>query len=227
MRNALKALVAVVAFVPALALGNIVASKHNLSAGSGQTQVCVFCHTPHGANTATTAIWNRQLPTNNFVWTGVNTVNGTVLPKTVSDGSLKCLSCHDGATALGNVMRDPGTLKTNVTATLNGTNYDLVGGTANNDLGGNHPVGVPYPNQTATGTYNGVALATISGFNAAATLAGVKLYFNPGQSTGVLGIECGSCHDPHGVTGTGGADIAKFLRKDNSNSALCTTCHAK
>ena len=230
MRNSLKALVAAATLIPALALGDVVGSKHNLTPGSGQTQVCVFCHTPHGANTGTTAMWNRQLPTNNFVWTPVNTVNGTVLPRTVSDGSLKCLSCHDGATALGNVMRDPlaplGSLATNVPSTLNNTNYDLARGAGNNDLGGNHPVGVPYPNQTASGTYNGVAVAAISGFNAAGSLSGVRLYFNAGQTTGPLGIECGSCHDPHGVT-SGGANIAKFLRKDNSSSALCTPCHAK
>jgi predicted CXXCH cytochrome family protein len=227
MRNTFKALVAVAAMIPALALGDVVNSKHNLVAGSGQSQVCVFCHTPHGANTGTTALWNRQLPTNTFVWTPVATVNGTRLPATVSDSSLKCLSCHDGATALGNVMRDPGSLATNMTATLTGTNYDVVGGATNKDLGGNHPVGVPYPNQTATGAYNGITLANIAGFNAAAGLSGVKLYFNANQTTGVLGVECGTCHDPHGIAGTGGANLAKFLRKDNASSALCTTCHAK
>jgi predicted CXXCH cytochrome family protein len=223
MRNTLKALVAVAAFVPALALGNVVGSKHDLVAGSGQTQVCVFCHTPHGANTGTTALWNRALPDNAFKWTPTATVNGTVLPATVSDGSLKCLSCHDGATALGAVMRDPtGSIRTNLTATLNGVNgLDVLVGTGK-DLGGNHPIGVPYPTQTATGAYNGINVVNIAGFNAASGLAGVKLYFNANQTTGVLGVECGSCHDPHGVAG-----IAKFLRKDNAASALCTTCHSK
>jgi predicted CXXCH cytochrome family protein len=229
MRNCLKALVAVAAMVPALALGDVVGSLHNLSAGSGQTQVCVFCHTPHGANTATTALWNRNLPTNGaFTWSLVNTVNGTVLPRSLSESSLKCLSCHDGSQALGNVIRDPGTLKANGTATLNNTPFDLVSATG--DLGGNHPVGVPYPAGPA-GSYNGIAVnANITGFKAATSatsLTGLRLYFNAGTSTGALGIECGSCHDPHGVTATGGGNIAKFLRKDNAASALCTTCHAK
>jgi predicted CXXCH cytochrome family protein len=231
MRNSLKALVAAAALVPALALGDVVNSPHNLSLGSGTTQVCVFCHTPHGANTGTTALWNRSLPTNTFVWTPVNTVNGTVLPGAVSDGSLKCLSCHDGATALGSVLRDPipapGSLATNKPASLNGTRYDVVGGATNKDLGGNHPVGVPYPNQTAAGSYNGITVNTaISGFVSAGSLAGVRLYFNAGQNTGPLGVECGSCHDPHGVV-SGTTNIGKFLRKDNAASALCTTCHAK
>jgi predicted CXXCH cytochrome family protein len=230
MRNTMKTLVAVAAMMPALALADVVNSLHNLSAGSGTNQVCVFCHTPHGANTSTTALWNRTLPTNGaFVWTPVNTVNGTVLPKGLSDGSMKCLSCHDGSQALGNVIRDPASVKTTLTATLNGTRYDVVGGTGNNDLGGNHPVGVPYPGGPA-GTYNGITVNTaIVGFNAATTptsLTGLRLYFNAGASTGALGIECASCHDPHGVV-SGTANIGKFLRKDNANSALCTTCHNK
>jgi predicted CXXCH cytochrome family protein len=230
MRNTMKALAAVAAMIPALALGDVVNSLHNLSAGSGQTQVCVFCHTPHGANTSTTALWNRNLPANgNFVWTPVNTVNGTVLPKTLSDGSMKCLSCHDGSQALGNVIRDPASLKTTKIATLNATEYDVVGGAGNNDLGGNHPVGVPYPGGPG-GSYNGVTVNNaIVGFNAATTptsLTGLRLYYNAGQTTGALGIECGSCHDPHGVL-SGTANIAKFLRKDNASSALCTTCHNK
>ena len=230
MRNLLRALVATAAILPVAALASITdaSSLHNLSSGSGQTQVCVFCHTPHGANTATTALWNRRLPTNQFVWTKTNTVNGTLLPNKVSDGSLKCLSCHDGSQALGDVMNGPATIKTNVTTKLNGTEYDLVTGTNNNDLGGNHPVGVPYPNQTTGGSYNGINVVAIAGFNAAAsvTTAGLRLYPDASVTGNALGVECGSCHDPHGVT-SGGATIAKFLRKDNANSALCTTCHAK
>ncbi|MFL5264717.1 MAG: cytochrome c3 family protein [Anaeromyxobacteraceae bacterium] len=231
MRNILKALVAVAAMVPALAFGDIVNSLHNLSAGSGTNQVCAFCHTPHGANKATTALWNRNLPTTNgsFVWSNVNTVNGTALPASLSDGSLKCLSCHDGSQALGNVINDPGAVKTTLTATLTGTPYDIVTGASNSDLGGNHPVGVPYPAGPA-GTYNGIAVNTaITGFKAATTptsLTGLRLYFNSGAATGALGIECGTCHDPHGVV-VGTANIAKFLRKDNAASALCTTCHSK
>ena len=49
--------------------GNVAATKHNLSvSGPGpvqstdQSQVCVFCHTPHGATNAPGApLWNREL----------------------------------------------------------------------------------------------------------------------------------------------------------------------
>jgi len=226
MRNFRSALAAVATLVPAVAFADVVNSMHNLTPGTGTTQVCVICHTPHGANTGTTTLWNRQLPTNNFVWTPTVTANGTSLPRTLGDGSLKCLSCHDGASALGDVIRDPGGLKVNLTATLNNTRYDVVGGAGNNDLGGNHPVGVPYPNQSAAGQYNGISVTSIAGFQAAASLQGVRLYYNANSTTGVMGIECGTCHDPHGVV-SGGANIAKFLRKANDGSALCITCHAK
>jgi predicted CXXCH cytochrome family protein len=230
MRNGLRALAAVAALLPALAFGDVVNSLHNLSTfngtSSGTTQVCVFCHTPHGANTGTTALWNRNLPTNSFVWKVPATVNSTVLPAKLSDGSLKCLSCHDGSQALGDVIRNPGVT---LTAKLDATRYDVVGGGSNNDLGGNHPVGVPYPGGPG-GTYNGITVNTaIAGFNAASdatSLTGLRLYYNAGTTAGALGVECGSCHDPHGVV-SNGANIAKFLRKDNAASALCKTCHAK
>jgi len=53
----------------ALAQSNVAASKHNLSisgpgpvAASSESQVCVFCHTPHGATLSPGApLWNRQL----------------------------------------------------------------------------------------------------------------------------------------------------------------------
>ena len=50
-------------------VSDVAATRHNLSvSGTGtvtastETQVCVFCHTPHGATNAPGApLWNRQL----------------------------------------------------------------------------------------------------------------------------------------------------------------------
>ena len=42
-------------------------------------------------------------------------------------------------------------------------------------------------------------------------------------------VECGSCHDPHGVPS--GAAVSEFLptflRKTANGSAICLVCHAK
>ena len=90
-------------------------SKHNLSSTqpvgtniftSATTEVCVFCHTPHGG-TADAPLWNRAMAT-----------PGTYTPYTSStldttvgqpDGiSLACLSCHDGTIALDALRNQTG-----------------------------------------------------------------------------------------------------------------------
>ena len=50
-------------------LADIARTKHNLSVSgpgqtraTGETEVCVFCHTPHGASASPGApLWNRQM----------------------------------------------------------------------------------------------------------------------------------------------------------------------
>ncbi|MDI6804067.1 MAG: cytochrome c3 family protein [Bacteroidota bacterium] len=39
---------------------------------------------------------------------------------------------------------------------------------------------------------------------------------------GTATLECGSCHNPHSVSG-----VSMFLRVSNANSELCLTCHIK
>ena len=92
---------------PAAAL-SVVGPKHDLSAGSGTTQICVFCHTPHKPK-ANVPLWNHFVTTQTFTFYSSNYLNtwlGSTQP-TMADlpGTLTelCLSCHDGMTALGNV----------------------------------------------------------------------------------------------------------------------------
>lgn len=94
-------------------------TKHNLSANpdilaTGTTEICVFCHTPHGANLAASGhapLWNRLLPDDSSydVYDSLNfdkqDVTGTHRPKGVS---LACLSCHDGSIAFDSLVNGPG-----------------------------------------------------------------------------------------------------------------------
>src|SRR4030042_117596 len=56
--------------LPQQSVAGVTATKHNLgSTGtgtnkfSGTGEICVFCHTPHGADTsASVPLWNRKLP---------------------------------------------------------------------------------------------------------------------------------------------------------------------
>src|SRR6185369_7176703 len=92
------ALVGVATTLPASA--QIANSKHNLgSTGtgvnkfSGTAEICVFCHTPHGADTsASVPLWNRTLPTPASFTTydslGTSTLDGKVAP--VGSVSIAC-----------------------------------------------------------------------------------------------------------------------------------------
>ncbi|MHB8482530.1 MAG: cytochrome c3 family protein [Nitrospiria bacterium] len=83
---------------------------------SQTTEICVFCHTPHGANQAAAAsiqapIWNRQLSSSQYtlydqVWS--KSFDGKLNLGAPTGYSRLCLSCHDGTVALGAVINKPG-----------------------------------------------------------------------------------------------------------------------
>jgi predicted CXXCH cytochrome family protein len=233
---------ALVALLPlAAAFAAITNSKHDLSSAStaaiksnATDQICVFCHTPHKAQ-STQVLWNHSASTNSsFSWGGVTqTSGGTTLPTGISARSLRCLACHDGSTALGDVSNfggaaaNLGVSGTGVDGTGKLTDAFYVIGASGN-LGGNHPVGIPYPGQA--GTYNGIGTTVTSGagtgYVAAASITGsssttVKLFADVTTPT-VVGVECGSCHDVHNSQ-----NLDKFLWKSNAGSGLCLSCHQK
>jgi mono/diheme cytochrome c family protein len=104
--------------------GGIVNTRHNLtqSPAMGDTarlmdnyrsnygEVCVYCHTPHGANASVTApLWNRNIKANDY--TTYDKLGTTTLTQTVYQpgaASLMCLSCHDGQQAVDAIMNMPG-----------------------------------------------------------------------------------------------------------------------
>lgn len=148
-------------------------TKHNLSTtGTGQNHVtagtadiCVFCHTPHGADVSNPVdnppLWNKRLAPASTYQTydtlNTSTLDGQVLP--VGSTSVACLSCHDGTQAMDNIINAPGsgdydptgggptgrayTWTTGGTANADGT---LSSGVAliGTDLTNDHPIGVAY-----------------------------------------------------------------------------------
>lgn len=101
-------------------MGGIINTRHNLTqsfstlgnwmdtARNNYGEVCVYCHTPHGANQQTTApLWNRTMVSTTF--TVYN--NPTMLGRPITQpgvNSLVCLSCHDGTTAVDSIINIPG-----------------------------------------------------------------------------------------------------------------------
>jgi len=106
---------------------SIADSWHNLGAGNSKgvtpnggtpanhsaatTEICVFCHTPHGGdNQAAVPIWNRKLgaPANYKRYSELGTVTFDATEAPIGSVTIACLSCHDGTQAIDNVLNAPG-----------------------------------------------------------------------------------------------------------------------
>lgn len=221
---------------------SIINSKHDLSHAAAQTgdhglggleqynEVCVYCHTPHGANTANNGpLWNKNFNTDVTSYTLYKSATLDTTPSPPGKVSLLCLNCHDGSTGVSAVRNPPnsGWVDTvgfvgHSTMTpgqsfgecgLCHTPGGLYGGGIHfathaymgTDLGDDHPIGIGFP-----------AAAVDNGFNLPPTAAGwtdVPLFAGK--------IECSTCHDVHDPQNV------PFLNVDNSGSALCLRCHRK
>jgi hypothetical protein len=70
-------------------------------------EICVYCHTPHGANTAyRLPLWNRTVkPTTYQLYSSTQMTQNVTQPGL---NSIACLSCHDGQVAIDSVINMPG-----------------------------------------------------------------------------------------------------------------------
>lgn len=148
------------------AIAQVALTKHNLGASttgpnsySGTQEVCVFCHTPHGADvTASVPLWNRNLADPTVYTTydslGTSSMQGATAP--VGSVSIACLSCHDGTQAMDSVLNEPGSGATvasfstgqswtgpALTTTPIGSISDTIVNLGQ-DLSNDHPIGVQY-----------------------------------------------------------------------------------
>ena len=106
--------------------GSIGNTRHNLTqrqtAGGGPdgtqmdsvrndyAEVCVYCHTPHGANgNVQLPLWNRtQRVTTYQTYDQLGTSSLTQTVSQPGANSISCLSCHDGQTAVDSIINMPG-----------------------------------------------------------------------------------------------------------------------
>jgi len=159
------------------AAGSQGATRVNYYTGAGATtQVCVFCHTPHGAASAAAPLWQRQVKAANYYQTygSVNaspTMEADQANVTVGSVSLACLSCHDGTQAINTMANAPGSgnnalggswaTGNNLTNGGLGTASmaNLGGGTVGGDgkdLQNDHPIGIKYAGGFTYAVSNGV-----------------------------------------------------------------------
>lgn len=245
--------------VQAARVSDIRGTKHNLSAaadgsaythptsGGGtvptrnikataETQLCVFCHTPHGASISATPLWNRKVASDalysqSYVLYDSNTLDAKQVQGSLSQpgGSSKlCLSCHDGTVAIGNVnvlngLDKSGQAKTtSVIATTGGTTMPTGSGvdtgfTRNlgTDLSNDHPISISYNDTLADrdGELRKPSLnTTLIGLKTPTSKPKLKLEKTGDAGDNLAQVQCATCHDPHIRETDPSVGNQKFLR---------------
>jgi predicted CXXCH cytochrome family protein len=195
---------------------SVVDTAHNLSvSGPGtiraasETQVCIFCHTPHNSTTQA-PLWNRADPggTYQMYWSPTMNAYPSAGSAPQPNGSTKlCLSCHDGTIALGATVAS-GTIPMSGGITTMPTGS---GGYLGTDLSGHHPVSF----QVTTAI---VAENNASGdvpLKSVTEMRSNPIAFLDAEDR----VQCASCHDPHQDPFGG------FLRSPNEDDT-CLACHS-
>ena len=219
------------------------------------TEICVFCHTPHGASpesfgaatsTLQAPLWNRNLSTARYilydqVWsTSFEGYETKPKPSAPTGYSRLCLSCHDGTIAIGTVSNPPGSgVPTEWISTSPGTMPFGSGVTTGDtrfigtNLQNDHPVSFVYDSSLVVRDEElvepGPALKPPGQKVGDPTpISPLRRY--PGTDSSLYdSVQCTSCHNPHAVT------FPKFLRANYYNEPnnpstgkiICLYCHDK
>ena len=244
MKSLTTALVVFLFFSISESAASIVNTKHNLSVTSSagnikatsETEVCVFCHIPHFSQSVGKPLWNRSMPTTDYIMYDSDYLKRMGYPAIASDlgsandtpGALsrQCLSCHDGTIAVGAVSKlrrdyDGSSIIDMSGDAPDGTIPDTAVGFIGTDLSNHHPVGIIY-DSTVTKVFGDGGVRTME--LKATPDAPIKLYEYAGYSGKY--VECSSCHDPH-------KDNSKFLHVESGANhgqnfvSTCTSCHVK
>jgi len=185
-------------------IGSVINTRHNLSmlglvgisavlhngARNQYEEVCVYCHTPHGANSTVAApLWNRTVKATTYT-----VYNSASLTQTVSqpgNSSLTCLSCHDGQTAIDSVINMPGSGRYDVGQA---TTQSTVFLNSWNNTGGALDTTIHRGINSTNGTL--------------------------GNGTGSDNLGCMTCHSPEGNACTFGSVCANDMRVMNLGTDL-------
>jgi predicted CXXCH cytochrome family protein len=224
--------------------GSIVGSDHDLTA-IGQSrqhagdffndyqEVCVYCHTPHGADPAV-PLWNRQIYQGSYTLYSSQTLNASMDQPPIMGVTRMCLSCHDGTIAVDALVNAPNRnwtvapdhMKMEASDSPHGgtcgfchmwfyenpPNVDVKPSLMTTDLSDDHPVSFVY-NDALANADGALELPSSAPSGLGSTIRNDMLIDSR--------VECPTCHDVHDP------DIFPFLIKANENSALCVTCHIK
>ena len=219
MRKARLCAFAVILVAAAIAIGEIRQSHHDFSgAGWSEGRICLPCHTPHHADltVAQSQLWNHEVTSATFTLYSSSTLDAAL--NQPGGASKLCLSCHDGTVAVDS---------------FGGRQGSWISGFGNigTTLDRHHPISFTYD--------SALALADGELHDPVSTPSGLGSTIDEDLLRNQR-MECVSCHDVHvsrnsagcvgchDVHGPGGVITRTLsLRKDNSGSALCLTCHNK
>lgn len=214
------------------------------AAASSESQICAFCHTPHGATKAPKApLWNRNLSKATYQTYTSGSLDAIDLGQPRAKSKL-CLSCHDGTLALGevNVLNRVEYPKIDFTGPGIGPGDTIPQGLGETtgftrklgvDLTNDHPISFTF--DSAQATRDGELYDPSAATQVHNRVPGEKAPTLPLEENRV---ECITCHDPH-IRDTSGENI-KFLRVnrfqksdpvagqfDANRDIICLACHNK
>ena len=224
-------------------ISDISNTKHNFSAtvepqgvdrlarATTESQICAFCHTPHGATPEQRApLWNRQLSSASYLPYASTSLDATDLGQPGGKSKL-CLSCHDGTIALGavNVLNRKDYRGSDQTQTGNRIDFtgpgigadqtipealgELTGFTRRLgvDLSNDHPISFTFDSAQAVRDgelYDPMTVSHLNERTAGSPPASPQGDYLPLENGKV---ECITCHDPHIRSDVVGENV-KFLR---------------
>ena len=257
----LAAALAQAAIVVTDKVADVRGTKHNLSAAvdgsttpsggkvpvrtvkaASETQVCVFCHTPHAAEAVSPGapLWNRKLSAQTYTSYSSSSLEASAAELgSAPGGSAKlCLSCHDGTMGIDkvNVLNGVKNATIGMAGATNMPGSTSTGFTRNlaTDLSNDHPISFTYDSTLAN---NDGELRVPDGSlvgNRVSGSAPPKMPLENNQ------MQCATCHDPHLRDKATGNGNAKFLRMNRfqvnqplggafspTNDIICLSCHDK
>ncbi len=234
-----------------VAMSSVVDGKHNLGvSGPGtvkaasEDQICVFCHTSHGADQSVSIpLWNRALSSVTYTPYYSLSLDASPLPGPPGASSKVCLSCHDGTMAIGTVGVLNGVSPATIAMSGTGTNGVMPGGTSGYtrnlgvDLSNDHPISFNYDTTLGgvTGTDGELRVPPVT--SGTTTVVGNRTSsVKPSFPLENNQVQCITCHDPHISPSTS----LKFLRGNRlqrvaplgglfvaSSDITCLACHDK
>lgn len=177
----------VVSLVPSVGEAGLRETAHNLSASGltrrraggqgtgaavetdGDTDICIFCHTPHSA-AGRRGLWNREMAPVTYKLYESSTTQAQI--QQPNGSSRLCLSCHDGMIAIGALKRSADT-------TLGKLRGPKVLGT---DLSDDHPISFVYDQALVARRRELANPSTLKG----------RVTLDESRQ-----VQCTSCHDAH------------------------------